>query len=99
MKIYSAQLATETNTFAPCPTGWGGFEEFTIFHGDASLREPGGMGYVMAEVRRLVEDDGHELVEGLCTDAQPSGRTIRSVYESLRDEILDGVKASVPWMR
>ena len=96
MKIYSAQLATETNTFAPCPTGWGGFEEFTIFHGDASLREPGGMGYVMAEVRRLVEDDGHELVEGLCTDAQPSGRTIRSVYESLRDEILDGVKASVP---
>ncbi|MCA3846249.1 MAG: M81 family metallopeptidase, partial [Burkholderia sp.] len=96
MKIFTAQLSTETNTFAPCPTGWGGFEEFTIFHGDASVREPDGVGHVLAEVRRLAEGDGHEIVEGLCAEAQPSGRTIRAVYESLRDEILDGVKAALP---
>ncbi|WP_241291080.1 M81 family metallopeptidase [Burkholderia stabilis] len=96
MKIYTAQLSTETNTFAPCPTGWGGFEESTIFRGDASLREPEGIGHVLAEVRRLAEGDGHEIVEGLCAEAQPSGRTIRAVYESLRDEILDGVKAALP---
>jgi len=96
MRIYIAQLSTETNTFAPCPTGWGGFEENTVFHGDASLREPDGMGHVLAAVRRLAEADGHEIYEGLCAEAQPSGRTIRAVYESLRDEILDGVKAALP---
>ena len=36
MKIFVAQLATETNTFAAAPAGLGGFEEYGIFHGDAS---------------------------------------------------------------
>ncbi len=35
MKFFIAHLATETNTFAPAPTGLGGFEEYGIFHGDA----------------------------------------------------------------
>jgi len=96
MKLFTAQLATETNTFAPCPTGWGGFEESGIFHGDASLRAPQGMGFALAEVRRLAERDGHEIVESICAEAQPSGPTIRAVYESLRDEILGKIEAAQP---
>ncbi|MBN4668958.1 M81 family metallopeptidase, partial [Pandoraea nosoerga] len=94
--LFTAQLSTETNTFAPCPTGWGGFEESGIFHGDASLRAPQGMGFALAEARRLAERDGHEIVEGICAEAQPSGPTIRAVYESLRDEILGKLEAAQP---
>ncbi|MEP6502706.1 MAG: M81 family metallopeptidase, partial [Betaproteobacteria bacterium] len=40
MKIFIAQLVTETNTFCTFPTGRGGFEQYGIFHGDASARAP-----------------------------------------------------------
>jgi len=96
MKIFAAQLSTETNTFAPCPTGWGGFQEFGIFRGDASLRAPESVGYLMAELRRLVQADGNALAEGLSAEAQPSGPVIRAVYETLRDEIVAGVRAALP---
>ena len=49
MKIFSAFLATETNTYAAAPTGWGGFLEYGIFHGDASTRDPQGLGGSMAD--------------------------------------------------
>lgn len=96
MKIFAAQLSTETNTFAPCPTGWGGFQEYGIFRGDASIRSPEGVGYLLAELRRIAESDGHEIVEGLSTEAQPSGPVIQEVYETLRDEIVAGVRAALP---
>lgn len=96
MKIFIAQLVTETNTFAPNPTGWENFEEHGIFRGDASSRDPKGRGAYFAELRRLAEADGHEIVESVCTFAQPAGRTNRVVYESLRDEILAALRASMP---
>ena len=40
MKVLIAQLATETNTFAAFPTGLGAYEEYGIFHGDASRKAP-----------------------------------------------------------
>jgi len=96
MKIFAANLSTETNTFAPCPTGWGGFQENGIYRGDASIRASDSVGYMMAELRRLAESDGHTLAEGLSAEAQPSGPVIREVYETLRDEIVAGVRAALP---
>ena len=96
MKLFIAHLATETNTFAAAPTGWGGFEEYGIFHGDASRRDPHGTGAFMRFLRDLAEADGHTVVESLCTLAQPAGRTVRHVYEALRDEILADLRAAMP---
>ncbi|QHE91187.1 microcystin LR degradation protein MlrC-like protein [Pandoraea fibrosis] len=96
MKIFAAHLSTETNTFAPCPTGWGGFQEYGIFRGDASIRSPEGVGYLLAELRRLAQSEEHEIAEGLGAEAQPSGPVIREVYETLRDEIVAGVRAALP---
>lgn len=96
MKIFAAHFSTETNTFAPCPTGWGGFQEYGIYRGDASHRSPEGVGYLLAELRRLARSDGHEIAEGLGAEAQPSGPVIREVYETLRDEIVAGVRAALP---
>jgi microcystin degradation protein MlrC len=96
MKFFIAHLATETNTFAAAPTGRGGFEEYGIFHGDASQRAPYGTGAFLRFLRELIEADGNDVVESICTLAQPAGRTVRHVYETLRDEILADLERAMP---
>ena len=96
MKFFTAHLATETNTFAAAPTGRGGFEEYGIFHGDASRRAPDGTGAFLRFLRELIETDGHQVVESVCTLAQPAGRTVRHVYESLREQILADLERAMP---
>jgi len=96
MRFFIAHLATETNTFAAAPTGLGDFEETGIFRGDASRRDPQGAGAFLRYLRELVEGDGGEVVESLCTLAQPGGRTVRHVYEALRDAILADLRAAMP---
>lgn len=96
MKFFIAQLVTETNTFAAAPTGLGDFEEYGIFRGDASRLDPDGTGSFMRFLRDLIEADGNEVVESICTLAQPANRTVRHVYEALRDEILDDLRAAMP---
>jgi len=96
MRFFIAHLATETNTFAAAPTGQGAFEEIGIYHGDASTRDPQGAGAFMRFLRELIEADGNEVAESLCTLAQPGGRTVRHVYESLRDTILADLQAAMP---
>jgi len=96
MKFFIAHLATETNTFAAAPTGQGDFDEIGMYHGDASARDPDGAGAFMRFLRDLIEGDGHAVAESLCTLAQPGGRTVRHVYEALRDEILADLRAALP---
>jgi microcystin degradation protein MlrC len=96
MKFFIAHLATETNTFAATPTGLGAFEEIGIFHGDASRRDPQGAGAFMRYLRGLIEADGGQVVESLCTLAQPAGRTVGPVYAALRDDILADLRAAMP---
>jgi microcystin degradation protein MlrC len=96
MKFFIAHLATETNTFAAAPTGQGAFEEIGIYRGDASTRDPQGAGAFMRYLRDLIEADGNEVAESLCTLAQPGGRTVRHVYEALRDTILADLQAAMP---
>ena len=96
MKVLIAQLATETNTFAAFPTGLGAYEEYGIFHGDASTKAPTTSGDFMLFMRNMFEEGGHTVVESVCAFAQPAGRTVRKVYEDLRDEILADVQAAMP---
>ena len=96
MKIFSAYLATETNTFAAAPTGRRSFEEYGLYRGDAGTRVPEGSGMLLRCLRDAAEAEGHEVVESVAAFAQPSGRTIRSVYEELRDQILDDLRAAMP---
>ena len=98
-KIFAAFLATETNTYAAAPTGWGGFREYGIFRGDASTCDPQGIGGPMADLRRMLaaeRDEQYQLVESVSAFAQPLGRTVRDVYESLRDDILADLRAAMP---
>lgn len=96
MRIFIAGMATESNSFAPLPTGWQGFQEGGIFHGDATRNEPLHFTAPLHEWRRLGEAEGHEVLEGLMAAAQPAGPTVNAVYESMRDEIAENLRAALP---
>lgn len=96
MKIFIAGFDTETNSFAPLPTGMRGFEEGFLAHGDATSRPENYCSAQLYVWRRRAEEAGYTVAEGLCTFAEPGGTIVRSVYETLRDELLDDLRAAMP---
>jgi microcystin degradation protein MlrC len=96
MKLFIAALDTETNTFAPLPTGARAFEDGFVAHGDAtSLPE----NYCSAQLYvwwRRAAALGWEVAESLCAYAEPGGVTTRPVFEGFRDEILRDLAAAKP---
>lgn len=96
MRVFTAALATETNTFSPIPTGRAAFLEREFFRRDGS-RHPPRLGNIpLIEWRRAAEAEGHEVAESLCAFAQPAGLTLRPVYEELRGMLLDDLRAAMP---
>ena len=96
MRVFSGSLATETNTFAPMPTGLASFKERGYF---PAGRHPDRMFFFAAPLwaaRQRGTGLGWDLVEGMVAAAQPSGTTTRHAYESLRDELLADLKAALP---
>ena len=96
MKVFIAALDTETNTFAPLPTGARAFADGFVAHGDAT-RLP--ENYCSAQLyvwRRRAEALGWEVAESLCAYAEPGGITTRPVFEEFRDEILRDLAAAQP---
>ncbi|MDJ0921688.1 MAG: M81 family metallopeptidase [Henriciella sp.] len=97
MKLFTACLATETNTFSPVPTGLRAFEEYGIYRGDGSAHpEKSLFGPLLGLWKGMAEGEGYESVESLCVFAQPSGLTPRALYEEFRDVILEDLKAALP---
>ena len=89
MKLFIGGLATETNTFAPLPTGRANFD---VQRGELGVGEQG----LAALLKTLVEQQGWTIVSSIIAGATPAGRTVRAVYESLRDEILTDLCAALP---
>lgn len=96
MKVLIAGLDTETNTFSPIPTGYQSFLDGFLARGDATRREPNYCSAQLHVWRRRAEARGWQVVEGLCSLAEPGGVVTRPTYEALRDEILDGLRAAMP---
>lgn len=92
MKVFIGGIATETNSFAPLPTGLISFEEGMIAHGDATAKQAEPFSAPLHIWRRMAEAAGHEVIEGLFAYAQPGGPTVKPVYEDLRDELLQNLK-------
>jgi len=96
MKVFIACLGTETNTFSPIPTGYDSFCETMLYRGDAT-RHPANLFSAPLHVwRARAEADGATVVESLAAFAEPAGPTVRSVYESLRDELLTDLQSAMP---
>ncbi|BBK38281.1 microcystinase C [Allostella sp. ATCC 35155] len=96
MRCFTASLGTETNTFSPMLTSRASFEEdFYVGPGRHPDRPILFAGPLWA-ARKRIASEGWEVVEGTCTFAQPAGITTRDAYETLRDEILEQLKAAMP---
>ncbi|MEZ5897764.1 MAG: M81 family metallopeptidase [Parvularculaceae bacterium] len=95
MKIFTAYFAHETNSFSPIPTNLKSFEDLGVYrpakgapeHNDSLLK---GAAHFYREAKRR----GHEAFVGLSAHAQPSRPANRADYETLRDWLLEDLKAA-----
>jgi len=96
MRVFTATLATETNTFAPMPTGLASFRDRDYF---PAGQHPDRMSFFAAPLwaaRQRARELGWTVIEGLVASAQPSGITTREAWETLRDELLADLRAALP---
>lgn len=92
MRIFYGSLQTETNTFAPFPTGLESFQEGGLYRGNGSTgSSPSGV--TARALKERAEREGHHFHESLQAEAQPSGRVLKALYEQLRDELLADLAA------
>lgn len=96
MKVFSASIQTETNTFCLVPTSLEMFEEtYKTFQGQ-DAENPNFWGAPMVEFKKLAASYEDTYIEGLCVASEPAGIVPRLVYENYRDEILHDLKAELP---
>jgi microcystin degradation protein MlrC len=97
MRIFSATIATETNTFSPLPTSIDAFKEVVFLrpgeHPDDAPRMCTAPLFVS---RQRAKKDGFTLIEGSCFAASPAGTVNQADYESMRDEVLGQLRAALP---
>ena len=96
MKIFTACLGTETNTFAPMPTDTAAFEAGYLVRGGRHPADVNMFAVPLQIWRSRAGALGWTVVESLCAFATPSGITVRSTYEQLRDEILQDLREALP---
>ncbi len=96
MRIFTAAIVTETNTFSPIPTGLQAFELGGIQHGSLAPIESTNESATTVRWRQLGENDGHSVVESVAAVAEPGGVTVRAVYEALRDELVRDLRSALP---
>ena len=96
MRLFTASLATETNTFAPMPTGLASFKERGYFAAGQHPDEPTLFAGPLWAARQRCREHGWVLHEGMVAAAQPSGPVTRQAHEALRDELLADLRAAMP---
>lgn len=96
MRIFTASLATETNTFSPVPTDRASFESALYAPPGQHPPTPTLCSAPMIVLRRIAAKEGLDVVEGTAAWAEPGGLLQRQAYEELRDEILGQLRAAMP---
>ncbi len=97
MRIFAATLATETNTFSPLPTSIEGYREGVWLRpGEHPNDAPRMCTATLFVARQRAARENFTLIEGSCFAASPAGTTNRADYETMRDEIMEQVKAALP---
>jgi len=96
MRVFTASLATETDTFSPMITGEEDFRA-SFYAGPGALgEEPRLFAGPTFAARKRKATNNWEVIEGTCTFAQPAGTVTRATYELFRDEILGQLRAAMP---
>ena len=97
MRLFTATLATETNTFSPLPTSMEAYREGVFLRPGAHPHDTALMCTAPLFVaRKRAAAEGFTLIEGSCFAASPAGLTNRADYEAMRDEIMGQLRAALP---
>jgi len=97
MRLFSATIATETNTFSPLPTSIEAYKEGVFLRpGEHPTDAPRMCTAPLFVARARAAREGFTLIEGSCFAASPAGTTNRQDYELMRDEVLAQVEAALP---
>lgn len=83
IRVLTAGIAHESNTFIPQMTG---LEGFNIRRGSNVLQDQ--------PWANFLEEQGVEVIPTLHASSGPSGMVSKEAYENLRDEIMEGISAA-----
>ncbi len=96
MRVFVASIATETNTFSPVFTCMDDFRE-TFYHAPGTHPDkPSLCSAPFIACRQRVPAAGGTVIEGTATWAEPAGLVNQRDWETLRDEVLDQLRAALP---
>lgn len=95
MHVFACGLMTETNTFAPFPTG---LADYIVRRPSDPIvnRDGSDYGNAIDVWYHECQKRGWAFSMGLFAFAQPAGLTPRPAYEALRDEMLADLHAAMP---
>lgn len=96
MRIFTASLATETNTFSPVPTDMDAFRAAFYAGPGEHPDTPTLCSSPVPILRRRGKAEGFTVIEGTSCWAEPAGLIQRQTYETLRDTILSELRAALP---
>lgn len=96
MRVFTAALATETNTFSPIAIDKRAFEASLYARAGEHPATPTLCTAPITVGREVCAREGWTLIEGSASWADPAGLIARSTYEELRDEILEQLQAALP---
>ncbi len=96
MRIFTASLATETNTFSPVPTDMDAFRAAFYAGPGEHPDTPTLCSSPVPILRRRGKAEGVTVIEGTSCWAEPAGLIQRQTYETLRDTILSELRAALP---
>lgn len=95
-RIFAAGLATETNTFSPIPTDRRSFEDDFFFPAGTLPAERVSSCGALNALHERAAADGLTIVQGLYAGTAPSAAVRADAYASLRDQLLDDLRAALP---
>lgn len=96
MRIFTAALATETNTFSPIAIDKAAFDASLYARPGEHPVTPTLCSAPITVGREVCAREGWTLIEGSASWAEPAGMVARATYEELRDEIIEQLKAAMP---
>jgi microcystin degradation protein MlrC len=97
IRIATGGIAQETNTFQREPTSLADFQigSSHIFRGEG-IRELAGTGTIYGGILAEADTNDVDLVLTTYGNAVPGGPVSREAFETMRDEIVNGIRAALP---
>ena len=93
MRVLTAMMKHETNSFSPVPTDMRRFEAWALHRGEEAIAAYRGTNMPAAAYFDLAEAHGAQIVCPLLAEAMPSGLVHEDVYEQFCEWILEPVRA------